>query len=611
MKYIIATFLSFLCLQAAAGSKTFEKLAEVNKCWSEQKDINQETLPAYTSQTEHGWIQTHLMLVEQTLRARNTTHLTSAQKQHRLQCLDYLNQYWHDGNFPINDRYSYRTPIFIDQYNNFCAVGYLIKATGNEHVSRMVAAKSNLAYVRQMNYKEVFAWAFENGFTEDELAWIQPSYPPVRHTAPIGKGIDGIVHELYADDANGKLYVGGSFITADSTITANNIAYVTESNGNYTWHNMGSGVNGAVYAISSFNNNVFVAGSFTQAGGNNANNVAYWDGTAWHSAGCLSGRVNDLVVFENELYAAGQFDVCSGLIDVNFARWDGTSWVPYSGLIGSVNTMEVVDNTLFLGGNFNYGIVGKNIIKWDKTNGFQSFVNDLANEVNDIEAFGDTVYAVCTRTSVTDSSLVNKLDINNMWVAQSPYLTMTQFPPSMAASFKTLCAHQDTFMVAGDFFLMPMMGNYAQNCFSLFNPGGSANWFNVDSAINKMVVFKGELIAGGKFKYGNAGFGWGNVKLNGITRKSYSTVTAIKDVNKETLMTIYPNPANPGSDITIKSDLNADKASILNIQGRNIASFSLGEAKTSIALPQLSSGAYLLQLSNKNGEKATKRFIIK
>ena len=440
----------FVSLTAWGGS--FNKLYEVNQCWAEQNDVIPEALPAYEDRTEYEWIRLHLSLVERTLRARDVSHLTVLQQRNRQQALDQLHLYWRAGNFPVNDRYSYRTPIFIDAYDNFCAVGYLVKATGHEGISRKIAHHSNLAYVRQMDYPELNDWANRFGFSTDELAWIQPAYPPVRHTARVGKGTDGAVHEMYADDAAGKLYVGGNFATVDSTITANNIAFVTESLGNYTWHNMGSGVNGPVYAITGFDNKVFVAGSFTEAGGISADNVAFWDGSVWQSAGCLNGKVNDLIVYDNELYAAGQFDICGGLIDVNFARWDNGSWIPYSGLIGYVNTMEVVGNEMLLGGSFSYGIAGKNIIKWDKTNGFQPYNNGLENEVRDIEKFSDTVYAVCSRTAQNDSNLLNKLS-NDTWIPEFPALTSILIGPN-TSSFNTLCAHADTFMVGGDFLLL-------------------------------------------------------------------------------------------------------------------------------------------------------------
>ena len=171
MKTIITLLL--LCITYTGFGKSkqaYEKLCEVNKCWTEQPDVNQLAYPEYDNRNEREWIRTHLMLVERTLRARSTCHLSEQQKANRLNALAHLNQYWHEGNFPVNDQYNFRTPIFIDKYDNFCAVGYLVKATGYEQVSRKIAAQTNLAYVREMNYPGLFAWANDYGFTVDELS---------------------------------------------------------------------------------------------------------------------------------------------------------------------------------------------------------------------------------------------------------------------------------------------------------------------------------------------------------------------------------------------------------------------------------------------------------
>ncbi len=564
----------------------------------------------YTVQSEKEWIRTHLMLVEKTLRSRSITHLTQSQQANRAKDLDNLHKYWKAGNFPVNDRYSYRTPIFIDPYDNFCAVGFLVKASGNESVSRMIAANSNLAYVRNMNYPELFTWADDHGFTEDELAWIQPAYPPARHAAGIGKGTNGEIFELFADNHNGKLYVGGRFDKVDSTITANNIAYITEAGGNYTWHNMGSGINGTVHAITTFGNKIFVAGTFTEAGGNSVDNVAYWDGSGWNAAGCLYGIVKDLTVYKNQLYAAGHFDVCGGLAEVNFARWNGTHWMPLPGLTGTANTLEVVGNEIFIGGNFSYGSGGRNIIRWSDINGFQMFDNVLENEVNDIEVFGDTVYAVCSRTSPNDSSLINKLR-QNTWEQESPYLTSVWYTASNSVSFKTLCMQADTLMIGGSFHLTPVVGNFSINCYSLLNPGGSSNWFNVDSTINKMVLFKGELIAGGCFRSGsNGSFTWNNNPLNSIARKTYGATTSVpgKDISHEKIV-VYPNPYTAGR-LTIENNFGADKLTISDISGRPVASFRLKTGKEQILLPGLPGGNYVIELRNKQGTVITQKLII-
>src|SRR5690606_7039196 len=253
---------------------------------------------------------------------------------------------------------------------------------------------------------------------------------------------------------------------------------------------------------------------------------------------------------------AGQFDVCASFADVNFAHWNGTVWQSHPGLIGTVNTMEVIGNELFLGGNFTNG-TAMNVVKWDGS-GFQSFANNIENEVKDFAKYQDTFYAICKRTAAMDSSLFNKLD-NNAWLSDATYLTYNPFSGTLDFSFNTLCSHGDTLMMGGNFRQIPVVGTMASNCVSVYHPGGPSNWFSVDSAINVMTVFKSELIAGGKFMYGHVGFGWGVNKLNGIARKAYGISTSAGTIEADNAtITIYPNPANSASVIVIDNKINGE-----------------------------------------------------
>src|ERR1043165_9684973 len=135
MRYSLLSFLiCCICLQSF-GNPVLNKLCVINRCWAEQKNIQNISFPGNFSGNSKEWIQLHLSLVEQVLRSRSMSSLDPVQKQNRLACLDHLHAYWQAGRFPQNEDYTYRTPIFIDKHDNFCAVGYLVKASGHEDVS--------------------------------------------------------------------------------------------------------------------------------------------------------------------------------------------------------------------------------------------------------------------------------------------------------------------------------------------------------------------------------------------------------------------------------------------------------------------------------------------
>jgi hypothetical protein len=605
MKSVFTFLLLVSCMTGFCNNKVFDKLAGVNKIWTEQSDAR---VPAASNaQSGTDWIKLHLSLVEQTLRARSLAHLSPAQQANRLRTLDHLNSYWQAGNFPINTDYSYQTPIFIDKYDNFCAVGYLMKATGHEAISRMIQAKTNLAYVREMRYTEVTDWAKEFGFTVDELAWIQPAYPPVHQAEGIGGGTDGEVIDLYPDNTNGKLYVAGRFTKVDSTITANNIAYLTEAGGVYTWHNMGSGTNGPVHAIAHFDNKVWIAGEFTEAGGHPANNVAYWDGSMWHGAGCTYGSVKDLVIFDNELYAVGNFDVCAALAEVNFAKWSAGNWQQIPGLEGHVNTAEMVANDLVLGGNFDYmGMPSVNIIRWNATSGFQPYTNTIHNEVMDIQLFHDTLYAACKQTSTADSMLLQKLD-GGMWSGVDAFPTSTYYSMHQA-SYNTLFVHNDTLVLGGDFAYATQLvpGIITVNSINLFPREGT--WINVDSAVNKTVLFNNRQISGGKFKYN---YSWGtSLQLNSIAYKKTGP-TSVPELPGASLLNVYPNPVASGSSLHIDNDFSASTFTLYDVNGRLVSRNAVKNGQNTVNLPTLAAGSYFAELSNNSGETKTKQLIIK
>lgn len=640
MKYLLMLLLASIAFQARAiPDNVYQKLVELNACWKEQPDIDKLPYPEYDNRTEHEWIRTHLALVEQTLRARSTAHLSVQQKTNRLNVLAHLNQYWQEGNFPVNDQYNYRTPIFIDKYDNFCAVGYLVKATGYEQVSRKIAAQTNLAYVREMNYPELFAWANEYGFTVDELAWIQPNYHfyPGETANPVGKGTNGTVFEMHVSQSGNRLYVGGNFTTVDSLISANSIAYITDSGNVYRWHSIGIGVNGPVYAIQEFDNKIFIAGNFNKSGITPMSSIAYWDGNAWQRAGCIDGTVKDLIVFEHELYACGDLNMCNGQPDVNFIKWTGTGWTAIPGLNGHINKMYERGNELMLGGLFTYNNNSENIVRWSKQTGFIPYQLPIINEVMDICEYRGALVA-SGRSTTTKAELLYK-DSASIWIATAPGIGTQS-----VVSYNTLCPDADTLWVGGNFltsWLPSPYGTYHKYAYSAramymwnkkeeFPHGG----FNLDGAVRKFIMFKGTLIGGGEFKDyyypGSTRFGW---HLNGIFHQDRPTPyvppysKAIPGNNQpvdgvhttlpngvsyiekhDAYCKLYPNPARDL--LYMESNFSVREITLYDMSGRVLLRRELtGATQTQLLLPQLPAGIYIAELTG-DGVKLIQRLSV-
>lgn len=179
---LLLVFCSFFLLSNAQENQlqltVRQQLENLNSYWKANQ-INEPLLQQKLSLPDDvSLIQTHLSLVEKTLRKKETKQLSPEQQQNRQHCLDILHTYWQNGVFPINTYHAERTPYFIDNYGTACAVGQLVISTGYADVASKIHDENNYAYIKELNqqYPELQAWANVNGFEMDELAWIQPAY---------------------------------------------------------------------------------------------------------------------------------------------------------------------------------------------------------------------------------------------------------------------------------------------------------------------------------------------------------------------------------------------------------------------------------------------------
>ncbi|MFN0085442.1 MAG: hypothetical protein ACKVX9_08645 [Blastocatellia bacterium] len=188
------------------------------------------------------------------------------------------------------------------------------------------------------------------------------------------------------------VYAGGSFTKAQtsgsSSINAYCIARWSAATGAWAALGLGTtsssnGVSGDVLALTVFNGELIVGGTFSFAYNDvgssvSANKVVRWNGTAWSSLGTgtgtggngVDGTVYSLATGGGGLFVGGDFGSAyngsSGGIGVtsvsanNIARWNGQSWASMgtssgatgNGANGFVNALSVAGGDLFAGGVF-------------------------------------------------------------------------------------------------------------------------------------------------------------------------------------------------------------------------------------------------------------------
>lgn len=174
-------------------------------------------------------------------------------------------------------------------------------------------------------------------------------------------GGNQVVNAIAVDGSD--VYIGGNF-TSVGGVSALNIIH---------WDGiefvvMGSGVNNTVNAIAASNGVVYVGGTFTTAGGVAVNRIAQWNGstTTWSalgtgvSGGSTTPTVSALFLQGGALYVAGTFTNAGGVYASSLAKLIGTNWFGLgSGLYFSVSSgpgnghsLAGAGNDVFVGGLF-------------------------------------------------------------------------------------------------------------------------------------------------------------------------------------------------------------------------------------------------------------------
>jgi hypothetical protein len=261
----------------------------------------------------------------------------------------------------------------------------------------------------------------------------------------LGGGTNGSVNAL-ARDSSGNLYVGGSFTTvtnSDGTsVSANNIAkWDPISN---TWSALGGGASGgggsSVNALAcDSNGNLYVGGTFTSVGtGLSANNIAKWNLSNWSALGGGASRTVRALAFDSNgnLYVGGSFTTVTnsdgtGVSASCIAKWNiNSTWSALgggasgAGASSSVNALACDSSgNLYVGGTFTSvgtGLSANNIAKWNLSNwsalggGANGTVNALAFDSNGNLYVGGSFTSLGTGLS---ASCIAKWNINSTWSA--------------------------------------------------------------------------------------------------------------------------------------------------------------------------------------------------
>src|SRR6185312_2522428 len=97
----------------------------------------------------------------------------------RAALLDALDAYVAAGEFPASETDHGLLPTFLDSNGVRCAVAHLVETSAGTAAMTALDRDHHNDYIAGLTSDSRFvAWADDSGFTLEELAWIQPSYPP-------------------------------------------------------------------------------------------------------------------------------------------------------------------------------------------------------------------------------------------------------------------------------------------------------------------------------------------------------------------------------------------------------------------------------------------------
>lgn len=173
-KAVITVFVIMIALQLGAAT-LYDQLCAFNPNWLKYSDRAPKG-PALFFPSDRELIQTHLENVIRIFRNNPTSGLNPAQFTSRLTLMEELDAYRAEGMFPKNYYRFDRIPVFIDEHGTHCAVGHLMRCTGDEDLALRTAAKDNYIWVKDITDPDVVKWQIQSGFTMEELKLIQGAY---------------------------------------------------------------------------------------------------------------------------------------------------------------------------------------------------------------------------------------------------------------------------------------------------------------------------------------------------------------------------------------------------------------------------------------------------
>jgi len=305
------------------------------------------------------------------------------------------------------------------------------------------------------------------------------------------------VYDLF-NYQNEVLYIGGAFEKANST----NVHSIIKWDGD-TINSFAMGVYGVAYAVSIYQDTLYVGGDFPHASNQpNTANLAIWNGTNWQTApiGKPGGAVYDFCVFRDTLYISGNFSTISYVNYDKIAAYSNGIKINIGDMGMWTRALAVLNGDLYAGGY--YGL-RRHIsgTEWAtlpvQTNGtVRDLITDTINSFLYVGGYFTEIEGI--------PSIGTAMWDGFNWNLHGNYCTMTPWYQALA-------------VYRGDLYVSGRHVGEGEDIRLSIDRWDGEQWDSIGGAFNNGIlaleVFRDTLIIGGNFTYSNDVRAYGLAKL--------------------------------------------------------------------------------------------------
>jgi len=603
-----------------------QHLSEVNPVWESEFFLDEVVY----FDDETARIKFHFERVVERLEAH--TQISEFENKilvNRKKLINLLESYKERGDFPKNDFYPNRRPVFKDHYQTSCAVAYLMEETGESALASRIQRTNNydkISVIAEV-VPEVGDWAAMHGFSLEELKLIQPSYPAdYRNFYSVGSGggpVDGNINVMVTDKDEKILFMAGDFKEMDGQAANSIIAWDGEN-----WLDMGAGVDGVVLDMvyDTRYDRLIIVGDFALTDDPEFRNVAYWKDGQWKGLqrGDMQGVIKTVEINFINIFIGGDFKSVDGepisfLAKREQTNDDNAGWTDqkdpdFAGsqrpgefaVNGPVNVMTTVEDRLLIAGDFSMTApeADTSSVMRNKVDNVTYWTNNTFFEVegpdfNEINAAG----YVDGRLFLVDSTFQEEMDVARIHCLKAGLWDERIMIGNWGVDGMLLPACVSGFLGDGE---TTYIHGEVMELWTLVNQAGfvdlnGSKGVAFDGAVHSAIIFQDRIYYGGDFTHPEG---------SGLVSSAIETGSPDATLDLELTEAFKVYAANAQLHLSYEDLEGPAEFSLFNMNGRRVDSFTLKQGNYSMnkSYEELASGNYVYQIQKGGRMTAGKLF---